>query len=292
MALPRVPRDRVSPREFKNLVKRLGGKPYLPKKITDELRQSKASQFFWRSATKRQTERTVQRLRGKKLVAPKFLQARFTPKRLVRETMQTSAAPPPNRQLLGTGRLPGKIRTEKFLEYYGQLTGRGQDAKTALRELNLVGQEFLSKRQQVTILSRLRDQGQLTRENIGADIQRAERRREAFVKEGISAEQTDQGGRYVAAAENLPEGIVRSIGRPAAGTAQRAVAGTPERASSVSRLAAIRGDAADLEEHATTASALARGKSPREPKTSAARGGKTQGPAAAPELMDLPLDDE
>lgn len=284
-------RERLPPSAFKNLIKRVGGKPYLPKKITDALRRSKASKFFWSSATKRQTQRALEGLRSERLMAPKFLNPRHTPKRL---TAEAFAGPPGaatgGRPLpLGSGRLPGKIRTEKFFAYYRQLTHQPETAHTLVRQFKLIGQEFLSKRQQVMILSQLRELGKLTRPNIGADIQRAERRRQAFVKEGISAEQEELTKRYVAH-EDLPAGVLRSIGRPPADRAATTVHGRPERAVSISRLEAVKRLAADTpEEHATTGSEFARQAGPRGAKTSAARTSKI---AARPDrpVPDLPVD--
>lgn len=294
---------RITPAEFQGTIKRLSKAtyrtPYVPGKLKRALRESGAGQFAWRSASQRQFLKTVRDLQAEGLVKTK---KELTPKRLYRNILEerTASEDVPSDVPLGAGKLPGRLAARKFIEYYGQATGKSGDLKTALQSLGLptgalnprTGAEpHLVKRQMLLALEKLREAGKLTRPNIGAAIAHAHRRTQVFVQEGISQELAEQERRrYVAAAhEELPEGIRRAIGRPAADSALRT--GSPqERSSSVGR-ASRQGEAgAAAEGHATTASALARRPKPYDPKTSAARKGKSPSPGAAPELADLPFD--
>lgn len=295
-------RTKISPSEFTGAIKRLSKATYktsfVPEKVKRALRETGASKFSFRSATKRQFLKAVGDLQAEgvvktgKLLAPKRVYEDAVTER--DDTAQIASHVP-----IAIGKLPGRLAARKFIEYYGKTTGKPGDVKAVLRTMGLptggpnprTGAEpHLVKRQMVVALQKLREAGKLVHPNIGADIARAHRRTEVFVQEGISQELTEQEQkRYVAAAhEDLPEGIQRSIGRPPAGSALHAEAQT--RSSSANRASREEPAQGDSEDHATSASAIARRPKPYDPKTSISRRGNARGSGDRPELNDLPFD--
>jgi len=296
-------KTKVTPSEFKGTVRRLSKATYrtgyIPKKVTDAIRKSGASQYNWRSASKKQFMRTIGGLQTagvltakKKIFAPKRIYGDLMEER--DESTDTGSDVP-----MASDKIPGKLTARKFIEYYGHATGKPGDIKAALREVGLPTgaenarpgtEEYLTKRQMLLVLNKVREAGKLTHHNIGKDIAQSFRRSQVFVQEGISSEEDDRLRRYVSSAhEDLPEGVARSIGRPAAGSALRSVGGF-QRVSSVGRAAQESTQDDGEEQHATTASALARRSKPNEPKSSAQRMSKTPGHGKAPDLPDLSFD--
>lgn len=295
-------RTKISPSEFTGAMKRLSKSTYrtafVPEKVKRALRETGASRFSFRSATKRQFLKAVGDLQAEGAVKTGKL---FTPKRIYEDTVEERGAGDEvgSHVPLAVGKLPGRISARKFIEYYGKTTGKPGDVKAVLQAMGMAtggpnprtgAEPHLVKRQMVVALQKLRQAGKLVHPNIGADIARAHRRTEIFVKEGISQELSEQDQkRYVAAAhEDLPEGIQRSIGRPPAGSALHAEAQT--RSTGVDR--ANREPPADeaSPDHATSASAIARRPTPNDPKTSISRRGSARRFNDRPELNDLPFD--
>lgn len=290
-------RAKISPSEFTGAIKRLSKSTYktsyVPEKVKRALRETGASKFSFRSATKRQFQNAVGELQAEGVIKTGKL---FAPKRVYEDviTERDANADAGSDVPLATGKLPGSLPTRKFIEYYGRATGRPGDAKAALQALHLptgaanprTGAEpELIKRQMLLVLEKLRATGKLIHPNIGKDIMRSHRQTEVLIKEG-----RDPEVRYQAQAhEDLPEGIQRSIGRPPAGSALRSATGQ-ERSTSVGRAAQPPEESAGLETNTTTASKLSRQTTPNDPKTSISRRGSLRRPNDRPELNDLPFD--
>ncbi|MDO8560014.1 MAG: hypothetical protein Q7S23_03175 [bacterium] len=293
-------RDRISPSEFKQTIKRLSKETYktsyVPKKVNDALKQGGMGRFSWQAATKREFQRSINQLKEKDI-----LKSKRTTKQLYedmisdRETSENAGSDVP----LGITKLPDTLAARKFVEYYGKATGHPEHVRSALRELGMPfgsatarqgAEPNLNRRQMGIVLNKLREAGKLTHANVGEDIMQSHKRTQVYVQEGISQELSEQEQkRYNAAArEDLPEGIRRSIGRPVTESALRA--GHPqERSSSVGRAGREQG-VEELETHSTTASALARRATPNDPKTSITRKGHHPSPDTKPDLPDLSFD--
>lgn len=296
-------KTKIAPSEFKGTIRRLSKATYrtgyVPKKVTDAIRESGASQYNYRSASKKQFMRAIGGLQTagvltakKKIFAPKRIYSDLMDER--EESVNTGSDVP-----LASDKIPGKLLARKFVDYYGQATGKPGDIKAALREVGLPtggesarpgAEEYLTKRQMLLVLNKVREAGKLTHRSIGKDIAQSYRRSQIYVQEGISDEEDERMRRYVASAhEDLPEGVMRAVGRPAEGSALRSVGGW-QRVSSVGRAAQESTRDEGEEQHATTASALARQAKPNEPKSSSRRMQKNTEHGKAPDLPDLSFD--
>ena len=285
-------RSRITPKEFKGALKRVVKTPYLPQKVKDALKESGANQLSWRTATKREFLRTMEDLRDQRLIRTKR-----TPKQLYEDVLddRLAAVEGDGGVPLASHKLPPVMKARLFVQFYGRLTGKPGDAKSILQKLNLpfgsdspppgAMEPNLTKRQMLLVLNRLRQEGKLTKPNIGEHIGHSYRRLGVYIKEGIEHELSEQElKRYIASAhEDLPEGVQRSIGRPAAGSALTVKGAT--RTSSAAR-AGREKNATDATEdtHGTTASELARHAKPYDPKTSVSR-------SHTEPVHDLPIDE-
>ncbi|TSC76587.1 MAG: hypothetical protein G01um101431_720 [Parcubacteria group bacterium Gr01-1014_31] len=293
-------RDRISPSEFKSTIKRLSKETYktsyVPKKVSDALKQGGMGRFSWQTATKRQFQRSIDQLKEENIIKSKRTTKQLYEKVMSdREVSENVGSDVP----LSITKLPGTLSARKFVEYYGKATGHPEHVRSALRELGMPfgsatarpgAEPNLNRRQMGLVLTKLREAGKLTHAHVGEDIMQSHKRTQVYVQEGIAQELSDQEQkRYNAAArEDLPEGIRRSIGRPVSESALR-TGHTQERSSSIGRADREQG-VEELETHPTTASTLARRETPNDPKTSIARKGHHPSPETKPDLPDLSFD--
>lgn len=209
------PPSKITPKGFKKFVTRAGGKSWIPDTTKKYLRGTGESRYFSYSATKRQAISALRGLQSSGLAKP-----RLKPELFYRDMTKGEGT--------GTGlaisKLPANLPKEKFLSYLEQATNPGvaSRAKSLMEQWAMSGRgddQRLSQQQMGSLLRHL----DIHTPSIGEAILKQERLREAnvrgFIEEEVGEEERRLG--LDPRTDRLPEGVVRSAGRPAAASALR-----------------------------------------------------------------------
>ncbi|MDD5110021.1 MAG: hypothetical protein PHI63_02280 [Patescibacteria group bacterium] len=297
---------RVTPKEFKGTIERLSKRtfrtPFVPKRAEKEvkttIRKIGIGSAYTQSTPKIKFLRAIGDLQARGV----FKQAKdLAPKRIYEDIQEerATAANAGSNVSLGLNRLPAEgLTTREFVDYCRR---SGVDVTGIMGKLSLTpgpkaprpgAEPHITKTQMSEILRIARREGKIAHGNIGKSIAQMKEQQHRYMIEGLDDEQRQMLHRYLAAVasgemsrEDLPPGIERTAGRYTQGGALHAANQKPPTTST--RRAGQQEDL-ELKTHATTASALGRRPTPKGPKSSSQRYGKSV--SHRPELANLSFD--